>query len=680
VPGTWVRVLDESGRQVPVGVPGELHLGGVQLARGYLDAPAETTARFVDAGGQGRLYRTGDVVRWRSDGELEFLHRNDSQVQIRGYRVEPGEVELALRGLPGVRDAAVRGFADPDGTAWLAAYVVTEAAVDALRAALSTRVPEYMVPAAWTVLAELPLNASGKLDRAALPGPARLPGGPATAPANDAELRLHDVWCAELGLPSASVESTFFELGGHSLTAIRLVNRIRAELGWELGVLDFLRTPTIRGLAALSSSDEEPTSVGQALVYRATQRGDMPAVYTIATRFALHGPLDRDALRAALTALVARHPTLRTRYRQRGDEVRQQVMTPGPVALPAVPVTEDGLTDAVLDWSCRPFRLDHEPGFRAVLFTVASDRAELLLAMHHSQSDGWSMTVLITDLGELYRAARTATEPDLPDLPADYLEFVHWERAHLADPATRETVADWAAQARRLGAAPLLLPTDRPRTDHPSRKGAVLTTALPDGLAAQVTTTATERDTTPFAVLLAAFAAFAHELTGAPVAMPLCGTANRAEARFENVVGVFTHTAWLLVPLEGATSFDELVTRATRAVHQRLQLQSVPAAELAEALGDPFTGSPPRVLIGLFNMPMPALELAGLDPAAAVDVHLPVARADQSWGFVPTGDGGLTLRVEYATELFDAETVTRWMRRFLDLLDRSLAAPSSRTW
>jgi iturin family lipopeptide synthetase A len=693
VPGTWVRVLDESGQQVPIGVPGEIHLGGAQLARSYLNAPAETAARFVDTAEHGRLYRTGDLVRWRSDGELEFLRRNDSQVQIRGHRVEPGEVELALRGLPGVRDAAVRGWADSDGAAWLAAYVVTEnVTVDGLRAALSTRVPEYMAPAAWTVLPELPLNASGKLDRAALPEPARVACDSVATPVTDTERWLHDLWCAELGLTEASVEATFVELGGHSLTAIRVVNRIRTELATPLSVLDFLKTPTIRGLAARldgrkSEKDSrveatEPASVGQTHGYWLTRHSDVPSVLTIATRFPLHGRLDHHALRAALTALVTRHPALRTRYQRDGNELWQQVLAPEPVALPAVPVTEQELTDAVFGWSAQPFRLEHDRPLRAVLFTVTPEHAELVLAIHHSFSDGWSMTVLIRDLGELYRAALTATEPELPDLSADYLEFSRWERRHLADPATRETVAAWAAEARNAGATPLLLPTDRPRTNRPSREGAVLTTTLPDTLAAEVTSAATERGATPFAVLLAAFAALTHELTGNPVSMPFCGTANRVETRFENVVGVFTHTAWLVVPVVAAASFDELVTRATAAIHQRLELGSVPAVVLGEALGGPFDPTPPRVLFGLFNTPMPTLELDGLPPAAAVDIDLPVARAEQSWAFVPADDGGggLTLRVEYSTELFDASTVTSWTRRFLDLLARSLAAPGTRTW
>lgn len=500
------------------------------------------------------------------------------------------------------------------------------------------------------------------------------------------------MWCAELGLSSAGVEATFFELGGHSLSAIRVVNLLRTEFATTLSVLDFLKTPTIRALAARldsSGSEEngrveatEPVSAGQAHGYWLTQHSDMPSVLTIATRFPLYGRLEHDALRAALTALVARHPALRTRYRRDRDELWQQVLTPEPVALPAVPVTERELADAVVEWSARPFRLEHEGALRAVLFTVTPEHAELVLAIHHSFSDGWSMTVLVKELGELYRAALTATEPNLPDLPAGYLDFSHWERRHLAEPATRRSVAAWAAQAQRAGATPLLLPTDRPRPNRPSRRGATLVTTLPAGLTKAVTAAAIERHTTPYAVLLAAFAAFSHELTGAPTSMPFCTTANRVDATFENVVGLFTHAAWLLVPVADAASFDELVTRATVAVHQRLELQSIPAVVVAEALGAPFETLSRRVFFLLFDTPMPALELEGLSPARASDVALPVAIAEQTWELAPANDGSgeLALHVEYSTELFDAATVTSWTRRYLDLLDRSLATPTSRTW
>jgi acyl carrier protein len=498
------------------------------------------------------------------------------------------------------------------------------------------------------------------------------------------------LWCAELGVDEVGATSTFFELGGHSLTAVRLVNRIRSELGVELGVLDFLRAPTVRGLVAHLAPPGDtgedavvrtaPASHGQRFTYRLTHSSDTPSVLTIATRFTLRGHLDHDALRDALTALAKRHPTLRTRYRRDGDDLWQEVLAPRPVPLPAVEVTEADLDAAVLDWATRPFDLDGEAGVRAVLFTVSAEVAELLVAVHHSLSDGWSTTVLIRDLGELYRAALTGGEPELPALTADYLDFAHWEQEYLADPTTREAVAAWAAQARRWGAEPLRLPVDRPRADRVTGGGEVIRVDLSPSLTERVAAVAAERDTTPFAVLLAVFAGLCHELTGSAVVASLCQMANRGEARFEDVVGLFTHTAWLMVRVADADSFDELVTRATEAIWQRMELQAIPQATQNEELGGPFWPAPPRVLFGLFNWAMPALELEGVDPAAPGDVDLPVARAEQTWNLIATDDGGMMLQVEYATQLFDAATMASWTQRYVDLLTSSLAAPDTRTW
>ncbi|MFD7660846.1 AMP-binding protein, partial [Actinosynnema sp. NPDC059797] len=430
VPGTRVRVVDGAGRRVPVGVPGELLLGGAQLARGYVDATPEQAARFTGTGAD-RAYRTGDVVRWRADGELEFLRRGDRQVQVRGFRVEPGEVEHQLVALPGVREAAVRAWTDADGVVRLAAYLVLAPGVGVaeLRAGLATRLPDYMVPATWDVLDALPLNASGKVDRAALPEPSPVAPSAPGEPGRDLERRLSALWAAELGRAPVSPEATFFELGGHSLSAIRLVNRIRAELGVRLDVPAFLRAPTVRGLAALLGPAapgvevDAPASWGQRHGHRVTATSGNPSVLTIAMRFALHGRLDVPALRRALAALVARHAALRTRLREVDGRLRQEVLVASGAPLRVVEVAEPDLDGAVFEAADDAPDLAGTGTFRATLFTVSDRRSELLLAVHHSFGDGWSMTVLLRDLAELYRAEVACRAPDLPGLTATYVDF-----------------------------------------------------------------------------------------------------------------------------------------------------------------------------------------------------------------------------------------------------------------
>ncbi|HWM01436.1 MAG TPA: condensation domain-containing protein, partial [Actinophytocola sp.] len=495
------------------------------------------------------------------------------------------------------------------------------------------------------------------------------------------------------------VESTFFELGGHSLTAIRLLNRVRAELGRTVPVLDFLRAPTIRQLAArLEAADpvpeqphrpapvdppsqqdprverSAPASVNQARQYRLTKAADHPSVVTIAQRFTLRGSLDVEALRAALSALVARHPALRTRYAEQGRV--QQVLVPEPVELPELAATESTVDDLGREWSVRPFDLDDEPAFRPALLHVGPGHAELVLALHHGISDGMSMITIIRDLGELYRARVTGDQPDLPELTADFVDFTDWEREHLNDPATTEAVRAWAAEVRPYREIPVL-PTDHPRAEQRTNAGAIWSTKLPAELSEELTTFAARHGTTPFAVTFAAFAWLLHELTGTSNAVVRCGVANRQEPRFEHVVGMFTHTSWLIAPLHGASTFADLLPRASDALWHRLALQAVPGDVLNEALGAPYDQNPPRVIFSMFDQPMPLLTLPGVAPAEPTDVELAGARVDQTWLLGALADGGLELVVEYTVELFDESTVAGWADRFLTLLRRALANPDT---
>jgi natural product biosynthesis luciferase-like monooxygenase protein/amino acid adenylation domain-containing protein len=689
VAGTWVRVVDEAGRPVRLGRPGELLIGGVQLARGYAEPTPDQAARFAGTGPD-RHYRTGDVVRWRPDGELEFLHRSDQQVQIRGFRVEPREVEHQLATLAGVREAAVRAWTGSDGTVRLAAYLVSLPGVTVaeLRARLAARLPDYMIPAHWQLLDALPLTTNGKVDRDALPEPVLKPNRPlAVARRGGIEQQLAEVWAAELGVDTVQPDDTFFELGGHSLAAIRLVNRIRDSLGVRLDVVDFLHRPTVRGLAVLLAAQLAPSGVEisapasrvQQRLYQVTRASANPSVLTIATRFTLQGRPDVAALQRALTALTVRHPALRTRLREVDGVLRQQVLTAGEAPLRVVDAAAAELAALVADAACEAVDLTAAGTFRATLFTVADDRAELLLTVHHALSDGWSMGLLISDLSELYRAEVTGQSPELPPLTASFLEFTDWEANYLADPTTRAAVAEWAEHVEAVGARPMRFPADR-HVDALTGHGAVHTETLRSELVTGMDAIAARAGATTFAVLIAAFVALAHEVTGASASAFMCGAANRPESRFENVVGCFAHSAWMVVPVAGATSFTDLVGAARDGVWRRLALQSVPVSVLNAAAAGPFASNPPRVQFGFFNNPIPSLTLPGLAPAPPADVDLPVSRADQTWAIMGTPDGPLTLTIEYATDLFDAGTIAGWAARFVEILTAGVADPTSKPW
>ncbi|GAA2563470.1 hypothetical protein GCM10010435_39430 [Winogradskya consettensis] len=707
VPGMWVRVLDEHGEPVPPGVPGELYVGGVQLSDGYLGAPDETKQRFVQHDRFGAAYRTGDVGRWRNDGQLEFLHRNDEQVQIRGYRVEPGEVEHRLRGLPGVREAAVRSLPDHRGEVMLAGYVVADSDTvtpESLTNALATDLPAYMIPSVWTLLPALPVTANGKLDRAALPTPITPAPAPMSA-ANTLESRLHELWCAEIGRTAIGVHETFFAAGGHSLGAVRLLNRVRTEFGRAPGVQEFLSHPTIHRMAQLLRKDVDPEVVrsAPAAVVQARQRestlaSDVPSVLTIAVRFTLTGAVDHSALQQAVTALAERHPALRTRYAVQNNTVIQQVLRPLPVPLTVRTEPRSHWNTIATQWAALPFALDDEPGFRATLlttpppspplhpgsepapspapgFTAAEPTAELLLAIHHGVCDGWSLGVMTEDLAELYRAAQTNTPADLPVLDADFIDFADWERAYLQDPRTRQELQTWADTVTP-GLHTLVLPTDHPRTPDQSRSGAAHYTELPSALMDKLSAYATERTSTPYAVLAAAFAWFAHHLTGAGT-IPLNSTvANRPDARFDRVVGVFANAAWLIIPTTGARTFNDLVDRATRATWQMLAMQSIPSRTQTAALGEA-VASPERVYFAMLDEGDTELRLPGLAPAPARPIDLPGARGDQAWQLQPLPNGTLRLEIIYATALFSEPTVAAWATRYLTLLTQALTDPTA---
>lgn len=435
-----------------------------------------------------------------------------------------------------------------------------------------------------------------------------------------------------------------------------------------------------------------PASHCQARQYQITVASGTP-VLTVALRFTLHGPLDRAALHRALSDLAVRHPALRTRYAERAGQVFQQVLAPRPVPVPVRPVAPELLDRTVEEWASVPFALCREPAFRAVLFRPADDpdlpgtpdgpndqggrephRYELVLALHHGIIDGLAAQVLVRDLGELYRAAVTGGPADLPPLPADYLDFSREEQAYLAHEDTRRMLREWA-DGLPAGTVPLLLPTDRPRRTGVTDPGGLVQTTLPAGLMAQVAAYGVRRDATPYVVLAAAFSWFLHELTGAPVVTLTIPVANRGDARFDDVIGVFAQAAWLIVPVAGAVSFDDLVRRTAEATWQVLARQAVPGLVQNAALGGAFADNPPRVHFSMLDLPDPVLRLPGIEPAPGRDVLLAGARANQTWQLRPGPDGSMSLLVEYAATLFDVGTVAGWLDRYQRLLPRLLAAP-----
>ena len=452
-----VYVLDGCLEPCSVGVVGELYIGGLGVARGYWDRSGLTAERFVADrfGGSGsRMYRTGDLARWRADGVLEFVGRADAQVKLRGFRIEPGEVEAALLGCAGVHQAAVVVREESSGQRRLVGYVAAGSGAQlegpALRAQLSDRLPDYLVPSAIVVLDRLPLTPNGKLDRGALPAPEGLSGRAYRGPRTPAEEVLCGLFAEVLGLARVGLDDNFFELGGHSLLATRLISRVRATLDVELSIRSLFEAPTVEGLSRRLGDSQ---GARPALVRAATRPAEIPlsyaqrrlwfldrlegpsGTYTIPLAVRLSGALDLEALEAALCDVVDRHESLRTVFPDRGGVPRQEILS-GPaarVALSVTAVSETELAGALSSAAGRGFDLARELPLRAHVFVLGDCEHVLLVALHHIAGDGWSMGRLTGDLGRAYGARLKGAVPAFAALPVQYADYTLWQHTVLGE-------------------------------------------------------------------------------------------------------------------------------------------------------------------------------------------------------------------------------------------------------
>jgi amino acid adenylation domain-containing protein len=717
LPNVRLAVLDARGQAVPVGVPGELLLGGVALARGYRGRPEVTAERFVPDpfhGSGERLYRTGDLVRWRTDGALEFLGRIDHQVKVRGYRVELGEIEAALMEHSGVRQALVVALDGAEGKVLLACVVPdspeTAPSIAALRAGLRARLPEPMVPARFAFVGRLPLTPSGKVDRKALewlPPAVETDGGGAPAvPLTPVEELVAGIFADLLQAAAVRPEDSFFELGGHSLLAMRLVSRLRSVLGIELPVRAVFEAPTVRGLAAVAAralregegaplpplvqmSPEQrtgplPLSFAQQRLWFLDQLSPGSAVYILPAALRLEGTLDAAALDAALTEIVRRHEALRTTFERGGDgEPVQRIAPARAVAVPVVDLR--GLRDLkgpearrlAAAEARRPFDLERGPLLRCARVVLGEGENELLVALHHIVSDGWSIGVLVRELTALYGAFAARRPSPLPELPVQYADYAQWQRSWLAGPVLAAELAHW--RERLAGAPPALdLPVDRPRPPVRTFPGEALDFALPGDLLADLRGIARRHGTTLFMVLMAAFQALLARWSGqsdVSVGSPVAG---RTRLETEDLIGFFVNTLVLRTRLGGEPGFGELLARARQTTLAAYAHQDVPFESLVEEL------QPERdlartplfqVMLALQNVPASRLELSGLR-LETLPLDTGTAKFELSLALAETG-GVLQGTAELNRDLFDATTVRRLLGHFEALLRAALTDPEA---
>ncbi|MBV8464381.1 MAG: amino acid adenylation domain-containing protein, partial [Burkholderiales bacterium] len=691
---TSIYILDRHGQPVPVGVPGEIHIGGAGVARGYLNQPELTAQRFLpdpfSTEPDARMYRTGDLARWSAEGDIEFMGRNDFQVKIRGFRIELGEIETRLGSYAGLRDVAVLMREDQPGDKRLVAYYTLEdgAAVeaDALRRHLLQQLPDYMVPAAYMHLDALPLTSNGKLDRRALP----VPDGTALArhgyepPCGDLEETVAKTWQDLLGVERVGRHDHFFELGGHSLLAVQLVSRLRDVLGVELALRDLLSDPTLAEFAALvgqsvqttlatidtaDRSQPLPLSFAQQRLWFISRLDPAGATaYHMPAALRLHGELDVSALRAALDRIVARHENLRTTF-PLVDGTPHQAIAAEDIGfalserdLSHLHGTEQQqLLQAIsADEANAAFDLATGPLIRGQLIYLGGDEHLLLITKHHIVSDGWSIGVLVQEISTLYSAFSRGRPDPLPPLAVQYADYAVWQRHWLQGEVLATQTDFWKSF---LGGAPELLelPTDRPRPAVQSYAGDTVSFTLSPALTSGLRALGQRHGATLFMTLLAGWTLLLSRLTGQQDLVIGTPVANRQRSEIESLIGFFVNTLALRVRLADDTSVADLLAQVKANTLQAFEYQDLPFEQVVEALQPvrSMSYSPLfQVMMSLEQSPdSRELQLPGLTikPQAP---ELKSAQFDISLVFVDQGES-MSGRLQYATDLFDKSTMVR---------------------
>jgi len=710
LPNIKVYILDTFFNPAPIGVIGELYIGGEALARGYHERPATTAEKFIpdpfSGKAGGRLYRTGDLARYFADGTIEFLGRADNQVKVRGYRIELGEIETALREHPLVRDAAVVAWEEPSSEVSLAAYVVAKPAVSTiergeLRQFLSDKLPRHMLPGSFTVLDEIPLTPNGKVNRQALPKPERDARASLEVSKTATEEILAGIYEELLGIGKVGVLDDFFELGGHSLLATRLLSRVRQRFGVEVALRKVFETPTVRGLAAQidearglgqapdehiqrSDTESSPLSPAQQRLWFLDQLEPGSSFYNLPGAVRLRGALDLKAFERSLNEVVRRHEILRATFPMIGGEAQQRIKPNFYLPLPVTDLTSlpDDEREAEAQRLCdeeaaRPFNLSSGPQIRAQLLRLGEQDHFFLLTMHHIVADGWAMGIFIREVDALYQAFTRGLPSPLAELPIQYGDFANWQQQRLAGGILERDLEYWS---QRLADAPdlLALPTDFPRPPVQSYKGATFEFALSLELTEALKDLSRREGATLFMTLLAGFAVLLQRHAGQDDIVVGTPVAGRQQPETENLIGIFINMLVMRVDLSGDPSFVELLQRVRAEALAAYAHQEAPFERVVERL------QPTRaldraplfqVMLALDNTPQQSLTLAGLD-AQRLPLRGTAAKYDLTFSLEESATG-LRGVVEFRSDLFAENTARRLAERYLQLLQGAVADPAA---
>lgn len=713
-------VLDRLRRPVPIGVTGELYIGGVQVGRGYLNQPGLTAERFVldpfSADARDRLYRTGDLARWAADGTLEYLGRVDQQVKLRGMRIEPAEVEAVLHGHPEVQAATViardaAGQPVESGTAdALVACVVAgigpgeeqerSRLSTELRTLLRAELPGYMMPAGFVFLDALPLLPNGKIDRGALRHLDHSSDAAAVPPRTPVEEAVAGIWQLLMGRAEIGVHDSFYDLGGHSLLAMQVVSRIRSTLAVDLPLRALFEAPTVAQLAArvetlrqtnaapatppletVSRDQPLPLSFAQRRLWFLHQLDPQSTAYNVSGAVRLRGRLDPDALQRSFEEVVARHESLRTVFPVTDGEPVQRIMSPFAAPVEIVDLRDlppgerqravEESTDHAARWV---FDLERGPLIRSWLLRLGEDDQVLLLAMHHIVTDGWSMRVLARELGTLYAGFATGERVSLMPLAVQYADFAHWQQRWLQGQTLAAQLDYWRA---RLAELPVLqLPTDRPRPAVQGFRGSALSLQLSRPLSAALRQVGQRQNASIFMTLLSAFNVLLSRLSGQLDVVVGTPIANRSHVELEGLIGFFMNSLALRTDLSGDPGFAELLERVRAATLDAFANQDVPFEKLIEELRPARDMSRTPLFQVMFNLlPDAGHERVGFGDVEAQLMPSPDTQSKFDLTLYAADEDRIRFRLVYNTDLFDEQRMQALLQQLELLLTQIAAAP-----
>ncbi|MBK8549761.1 MAG: amino acid adenylation domain-containing protein [Ignavibacteria bacterium] len=703
IDNTQLYILRNGEEPVPVGVTGELHIAGVQLAHGYLNLPDLTKEKFIKdpfrSASDARMYRTGDLARWMSDGNIEYMGRTDDQIKIRGYRVELGEIESVLQQNETVKQAVVLAREDKAGNKRLTGYIVTgeQFVKDDLISYMRNRLPEYMIPGLWVEMESLPITPNGKIDKKALPDPdvSELLTNEYTAPRNEDEAKLANIWMEVLDLERVGINDNFFELGGHSLLAMRVISSIRKELGSELAIKDIFQSPTIAELAVLLRTNRKvsllpgieaeprpkliPMSYSQERLWF-IDRLEGSVQYHMPFVLRLKGKLNKEVLAKALRQIVNRHEVLRTVIRQEEGVGYQFVIdaegwelnyTDGSVYKD----DENGTERYIQHLINIPFDLSDDFMMRADLIKITDDDHILTVTMHHIASDGSSISVITREIADLYRSYSENRKSGLLPLPIQYIDYAIWQRKHLQGEVFDKKLNYWKQKLQDTGQ--LQLPVDFPRPAIQSLKGAVAGFMLDKELSEKIKILSQKHGATLFMTLLTAYKVLLYRYSGQQdicVGIPIAG---RQSKEMEALIGFFVNTLAIRNEVNGQDSFTELLKQVKATAMDAFENQEVPFEKVVDAVvGDRDMSKNPLVQVSFALQNTPEVKPESLGELILTDTKFEhtTAKFDLTL-FIRETPAGIEGLFEYSTDLFREETIDQMISHFKELINSIVKDP-----